>query len=58
MKNVLPNIITSYNYGEDFLKMNYANAYQTMYYATSLYSYKNKWPIIYYCYQTYVSNEE
>ena len=58
MKNVLPNIITSYNYGDDFLKMNYANAYQTMYYATSLYSYKNKWPIIYYCYQTYVSNEE
>ena len=57
MKNVLPNIITSYNYGDDFLKMNYANAYQTMYYATSLYSYENKWPIIRHCYEVYVSKE-
>ena len=46
MKNVLPNIVTSYNYGEDFLKMNYANAYQTMYYSTSLQIYRWKFPII------------
>ena len=46
MKDVLPNIITSYNYGGDFLQMNYANAYQTMYYATSLQLYKFKWNII------------
>ena len=50
MKNVLPNIITSYNYGEDFLKMNYSNAYQSMYYATSLYVFKFKWDITRECY--------
>ena len=55
MKNVLPNIITSYNYGEDFLKMNYANAYQTMYYATSLYLYKFKWRIIRHSYTIYIN---
>ena len=57
MKNVLPNIITSFNYGEDFLKMNYTNAYQTMYYAVSLYLYKFKWPIIYPCYTIYLNKE-
>ena len=55
MKNVLPNIITSYNYGEDFLKMNYANAYQTMYYAISLYLYSFKWSIITQCYTVYIN---
>ena len=46
MKTVLTNIITSYNYGEDFLQMNYASAYQTMYYSTSLQIAKWKWKII------------
>lgn len=55
MKNVLPNIIIKYNYGQDFLEMNYANAYQTMYYATSLNLYRFKMTIIYQVFRSYIN---
>ena len=38
----ITNIMLSYQYQEQFLKFNYSEAYQSFYYASSLYLYNNK----------------
>lgn len=58
MTNVVTNITLSYQYQQSFLKFNYAEAYQSMYYASSLYLYKYKWYIISYVTNAYNKQQE
>lgn len=58
IKNVVINIILSYNYTEIFLQFNYSSAYQSMYYATSLYLYKFKWAIIKHIFDEYTVDQQ
>lgn len=54
--NVITNIMLSYQFQDSFLHFNYAGAYQSTYYASSLYLYKYKWDIIFYVSKKYLKN--